>query len=236
MAGGRDRTQDDGPETFPEYLQWLKSTGSALLITGETPLIARAQASRRFFGQVADSAATRRGRILVQTTPDSKPALFLPEEVSSQDDDVRVVTFCEASRNAAATTTCSPTGNLGPQPDDDFDAVVEAVAAAVDDLIEGAPSRPDPIRVGMTTLRPLIECSSSATVHSLIERVAAAVTGPGGMAHFHLPFPDDDRLVERLTEAVDARVELRTREQYIVESRWHVPALDTSEQPGWIRL
>lgn len=225
----RDRAEDR-KTAFRERLQELKRSGSALLLTGDTTVSARAYASRAFFGQVDEPV--RRGRVLVQTAPDSFPEVFLPNEVSPRDDGVRVFNLPTATSARSVSSTSYATSE--PQSaGSGLETVAQEVCECTTELlnIDGH----DSVRVGVTSLVPLLDCSNTEAVKAFLGTVGERVRDHSGMAHFHLPLPDDAPTVRDLAPVADARVELRTSENGTIESRWHLPGVDIDE-PAWVTL
>lgn len=221
---------DAGATSFRERLQELKRSGSAILLTGETTVPARAYASRAFFGRVDEPV--RRGRILIRTTPDSFPEVFLPNEVSPGDKDVRVISLPTAT-SVRSVSSASYDESEQRLIDDGLGPVTREVRELTAELLKV--ENLDSVRVGVTSLVPLLNRFDAEAVETFLGTVAADVRDYGGMAHFHLPLPDDASAVRDLASLADARVELRTGEDGTIESRWHLSGTDIDD-PAWITL
>jgi hypothetical protein len=63
--------------------------------------------------------------------------------------------------------------------------------------------------------------------------LTTAVRGVRGLGHVHCPLADDDDRVTALRPLFDARIELRRREGFGPERRWHLPEYGATE---WVRI
>jgi hypothetical protein len=63
--------------------------------------------------------------------------------------------------------------------------------------------------------------------------LTTAVRGVRGLGHVHCPLADDDDRVTALRPLFDARIELRRREGFGPEQRWHLPEYGATE---WVRI
>lgn len=233
-AGG---AVDDRPETFREYLSRLKREGSALLVTGQTPEWVQRHASRQLFGTSrTDGSTGPRRRVVVGTDPGFDPDAYLPSGTGPSDDSVRVVTTDGGTRAAAG--AAAPTPEVGATASaSDLDALETAVLEAVDAVV-GAGEGPAPgeLRVGVTSVLPLVESHGREAVVDLCASVGGHVRSAGGMAHVHFPRPDGDRTVQAFRPHVDARVELRQGGTDPVECRWHTPYPELNLAIDWVQF
>lgn len=232
----RVRGPDDGsPTTFRRFLSRLKQRGSGLHVTGETPPWVRQHASRQLFGatRLRESEAPRR-RVVVRTASEYDPAKYLPTGTQVNDDRVRVVSHAQPTRSTAAVS--SPTdGVTGPTIDDGPSRLAEAAVEAVESLvaIDGG-VEPGELRLGVTSLQPLVEVSGVDATLEFCTTVAEATRQHGGMAHFHYPTAGTDTLAARLDERMDARIELRQRDGDPVQCRWQTPYPELNRELGWV--
>jgi hypothetical protein len=239
MNGSRsDRVRGlsgEPPATFRGFLSRLKQRGSGLLVTGETTAWVQQHASRQLFGatRLRDDEAPRR-RVVVRTASDVDPAKYLPTGTEVGDERVRVVSHTQPTRSAAAATASSfevsgPTITDGPT--ELAQGVVEAIEslASLNGEIEAGE-----LRVGVTSLQPLVEAAGVDAVVEFCETVTETVRSYGGMAHFHYPVSDADALTLNLDDLLDARIELRQRGGDPVQCRWHTPYPELNEELGWV--
>jgi hypothetical protein len=221
MRGNYD--SDTHPQRrFREYLAQLKQQGSGLLVTGEASETARMEASQKLFG-TADPDEPRR-RVLISTDPGVVPEEYLPDGVhpSDDDDDVRVVETAGYVRGTTATaTTASPHTSI-------LDQLEADTETALQELIRTDSPDPGVLRVGVTSLQPLIETAGLSRVEEFVTILAAKVRQWNGMLHVHYPVPDTEESVLTFRRHMDARIELRDRPDRAVEWHWHTadPLID----------
>lgn len=225
------------PETFREYLSRLKREGSALLVTGQTPEWVRRHASRQLFGasRTAESTGQRR-RVVVGTDPGFDASAYLPTGTAPSDDNVRVVAVDSTTRAAAGARDATQRAD-GAEGGSDLAALEGAVRESVAALVsaDGEPA-PGELRVGVTSLLPLVETHGQDAVVAFCESVGDDVRSHGGMAHAHYPLPDGDRGVQAFRPHVDARIELRQGGADPVECRWHTPYPELNIALDWVQF
>lgn len=227
---------DSPPASFRSFLSRLKSRGSGLLVTGENPGWVRQHASRQLFGttRLHDGEPPRR-RVVVTTDAATDPAKYLPTGTSVGDDLVRVVSHTSPTRSTAVAS--APDASGGPSITDGTAELGTAVVEVVDSLAaDDGGVAPGELRVGITSLRPLVEADGLDTVLDFCAEVAEAVRGHNGMAHFHYPLADADAAVDRLASPLDARVELRQEGGDPVQCRWHTPYPELHQDLGWVNF
>lgn len=228
-------SSERSPTTFRGFLSQLKQRGSGLLITGETPAWVRQHASRQLFGAVRlQGAEPPRRRIVVRTSKGTDPAKYLPTGTQVSDDLVRVVSHSRPIRSTA-TVTSPEAGVNGPSITDGPDRLAESVVETIESLatVDGG-VEPGELRLGATSLRPLVESYGEDGVLEFCETVANAVRSYCGMAHFQYPAADADRLIDLLTGQLDARIELRQQDCDPVQCRWHTPYPKLNSELGWV--
>lgn len=226
-----DAPSERRPSSFEGYLAHLKQHGSGLLVTGETPEWVQQHASRQLFGTTlpTDDEHPRR-RLVVRTDQAFDPAGYLPTGASVDDDHVEIVAASRPTRAAAAAQSSVASG---PTIDDDLTALASTVTDAIDDLATTV-SQPGELRVGVTSILPLVETAGLAATVGFCDRVATAVRRHRGMAHIHCPLPDTDRELTRFRDVVDARVELRQEGTHPVQCRWHTPYPELNLHQQWV--
>lgn len=218
----------DAPD-LATYLAELKQRGSALLITGDVSASARAYVSRQFMGG-ADVDPPRR-RILVDTgveRPDIEQ--YLPYSVTASDTYVRIVRADSGTRSVAT----APEGGI--DPGDGLDDLRDDVLDVIADLRDQYDSDSAGIlRLGATSLLPLVRRTSGEAVAELCASLGSAIRSSRGMAHYHLPVPGDGRPVDALTATVDAHIELREQNR-LVEHRWDILDEAFEDKTDWMVL
>lgn len=230
----RGSSADGPPSTFRSFLSRLKCRGSGLLVTGENPGWVRQHASRQLFGatRLHDGEPPRR-RVVVRTDAATDPAKYLPTGTSVEDDLVRVVSHASPTRSTVAAPAPDVSG--GPSITDGTTEFGTAVVEVVDSLAgDDGGVEPGELRVGVTSLRPLVEADGLETVLDFCTQVAETVRSYNGMVHFHYPLADADPAVDRLARPLDARVELRQENGDPVQCRWHTPYPELNQDLGWV--
>lgn len=229
---------------FTSRLADLKRHGAAVLVTGEAGEDARIAASRTLFG----STDERRRRVMLCLGGDAGPDEYLPGGVSSGDADVRAIVddatvrrptntltstgdsalFSADASTASPITTPTPSGTEA-----DLDDIETALLDAVEDVVAGDALAGGELRVGVTSLLPLVARFGVEAVHDFCATVAAAVRSHDGLVHFHYPLADAAARASRFASVVDARVELRDEEMACL---WHLVAEDGDLTAGPVSL
>ncbi|WP_255197784.1 DUF7504 family protein [Halorarius litoreus] len=226
-----DAPSERRPSSFEGYLAHLKQHGSGLLVTGETPEWVQQHASRQLFGTTLPTDGERpRRRLVVRTDQAFDPACYLPTGAQVGDNNVAVVA---ASRPTRGATAAQSTATAGPTIDDDLTALTSAVTDAIDDLAATV-TQPGELRVGVTSILPLVETAGLEAAVTLCDRIASATRRHDGMAHIHCPLADTDRTVEAFRTTADARVEIRQDGSHPVQCRWHTPYPELNLQQQWV--
>ncbi|USZ66712.1 hypothetical protein NGM10_08130 [Halorussus salilacus] len=217
-----------GSETFHERLRALKRRGCNLLVTGEV----REAVSQRMTRKLMGSSELPRTRVLALTDQDvgDVPNL-LPAGVSPSDDAVHVVDPEFGTRSASA-ESARPTGPGWSRSDlnDLQTRLCNAIATA---KIANSGFDSAELRVSLFTLSFLVNRHDTAAVERFVTAVGDHVEGSSGMAHYHLPLPDDSKTVRRLAPLFDARIELREKNGR-PEQRWHLPGC--ADPTSWVGL
>lgn len=209
--------------SFGDVLASLKRRGCNLLVTGEVADNVAARATRKLFGTPAEP----RERVLALADASvEEPVTYLPGNLYPHHDGVELVDFRDVGR-AVANGECVD-GGAGRSLAELGDDVCDAVERRGSDL------DPAQLRVGLVSLRPLVERYDESAVDTLAERVTDSVGGVSGMAHYHVGTADDAAVVDELAPHFDARIELRQLDGMIPEQRWHVHEYDA--ETGWVTL
>jgi hypothetical protein len=181
---------------------------------------------------------------------DAGPDEYLPNGVSSGDADVRAIvddatvrrptntlastgdsTLFSADESVASPiTTPTPSGSATEADLDDIEAaLLDAIDDAVgDDALDGGD-----LRVGVTSLLPLVARFGVEAVHDFCASVAAAVRARDGLVHFHYPLADAAARASQFADVADARVELDDEE---LSCRWHLVTADGDLTAGPVSL
>lgn len=217
----------DPTTRFEAYLSNLKQRGGALLIAGEAPEQARIDVSQKLFG-TTDPEIPRR-RVLVNTDPGIDGDAYLPSGVSKSDD-VRVVQVSGHVRGAAATAAAS--GPRAPV----IDHLADDVEAAFPEILRTDTPAAGELRVGVTSLQPLIDFAGLQRVEEWCTLLVAKTRAWKGIAHLHYPLPPADDRVATIGRHVDARIDLRIGPQEDVEWRWHTGVEEIDSWLSWMAI
>ncbi|WP_458206581.1 DUF7504 family protein [Haladaptatus sp. NG-SE-30] len=220
----------DSPE-FHEVLTEFKQRGCNILVTGRVS----ETTTNRTTIQLLGAATEDRKRILVLTDTTARYAgAKLPASMSTDDANVWVIDWGDDERGISAVPTPTP-----PRPDtsseDSLRELRSDIVTAISFFDEWADGLdPAELRLSFDSLiKPLEQCDRQE-VEQTLRIVTALVRGVSGMAHYHLPLPDDDDLVQELSPLFDARVEVRQGDGLVPKQRWHVPEYD--QTTNWVRL
>lgn len=224
---------DYSAHEFQEVLKRFKQDGCNLLVTGAVSEDVTVRATRTLLGspdadrkRVVALGDSRRGNV------DER----LPPGVDSDDSTVWIIDQ-DAKQRSVPKAAESADVEL-PTQADDRDALSrlrEEVVVAIDyfeETTEGL--SPSELRLSVSSLDRLAHEHDPDAVARFVRSVSAMVRGVHGMAHYHLPRPDDDEVVDRLSSLFDARIELRKRDGLPAEQRWHVPEYE--QTTDWVRL
>ncbi|WP_254766689.1 DUF7504 family protein [Salinilacihabitans rarus] len=224
MNGG-----DDGelPPTVCERLATLKARGCNLLVTGAVAPEVTFHASRTLLGT---GGARERVLVCLDLEPDADH--YLRAGYATEPTSITVRNGFQRSVSGSSTSTPSDDETL-------LDHRLHPLQSRICESIADSDERrddlePAQLRLGVLTLRPIIEEFDRYDVVRFVRIVANLVEGVGGMAHYHLPIEDDDRLVEEYAGLFDGRIELRQRGRLPAEMRWHLH--DVGRTTGWFQL
>jgi len=222
---------EDSPSEFDAVLRQLKRDGCHLLVTGDVDGEVAGRATRRLLGD----PNRERERVLAVTDATADHVDHcLPAGVRRTDPDVWVADPTGSQRSVPADAAdvelpadCADRSALGR-----LRAELVQAVGFFDDVRNGL--SPAELRVGVTSVTPLLDAHDRGTVGRFLRAVGAIVRGVDGMAHAHLSLPDDHPTVDDLSPLFDARIELRRREGLVPEQRWHVPKHDITSD--WTKL
>ena len=213
----------EAPASFGDVLASLKQNGCNLLVTGAVADDVTARATRKLLGTPTEP----RERVLALTDPAvENPVTYLPGSLYPHHDGVEILDHRDVGRSA---TGAERSDGGTPRR---LDAIGDELCATVTRRGRDAP--PAKLRLGVVSLRPLLDRHRRDAFDRFVASVSAAVTDTNGMAHYHLRLPDDDPAVESLSPLFDARIELRQLDGMIPEQRWHIPEKNT--ETGWVTL
>jgi len=224
---------DASAHEFQEVLKRFKSEGCNLLVTGAVSEDVTKHATRTLLGS---PDADRKRVVALSDTRDENVSERLPPGVDPDGPDVWLIDQQAHQRSVPA---AARSGDLdlpaGVESQDDLTRLREEIVAAIDffDETTGGLSPAD-LRLSVASLDRLTHEHETSDVVRFARSVGAMVLGVRGMAHYHLPRPDDDDLVDRLSSLFDARIELRKRDGLPTEQRWHVP--EYGQTTDWVRL
>ncbi|USZ68279.1 hypothetical protein NGM10_00715 [Halorussus salilacus] len=210
----------------------LKQDGCNLLVTGAVSEDVTEQATRTLLGAPDED----RKRIVALADSGGRAVdERLPAGVDATGSDVWVVDQRAHRRSVPRAAESGEVDLPTPGDDDGLAQLREELVIAID-YFDGATDDlgPSELRLSVSSLGWLAHEHGPDAVTRFVRSVSAMVRGVRGMAHYHLPRPDDDDLVDRLSPLFDARIELRKRDGLPTEQRWHVPRHD--QTTDWVRL
>lgn len=213
----------DASTSFEDVLASLKRNGCNLLVTGAVADDVTARATRKLLGTPTEP----RERVLALTDPVvENPVTYLPGSLYPHHDGVEILDHRDVGRSVGGAERSD-----GGTPKS-LDAIGEELRATV--LRRGRDTKPAQFRLGVVSLRPLLDRHDRDAFDQFVTTVSSAVTDTNGMAHYHLRLPDDDPAVDSLSPLFDARIELRQLDGMIPEQQWHVPEHDA--ETDWVTL
>ena len=213
----------EAPSSFGDVLASLKQSGCNLLVTGAVADDVTARATRKLLGTPTEP----RERVLAVTdSVVENPVTYLPGSLYPHHDGVEVLDYRNLGRSASSVERSD-----GGTPRT-LDDIREDICTAVER--RGRDTDPAQLRLGVMSIRTLLDRHDADDVERFLDRVTEAVLDANGMAHYHLRLPDDDPAVDALAPLFDARIELRQLDGMIPEQQWHVP--ETSADTGWVTL
>lgn len=236
---------DDGPDSpekaFLRRVSNLKQVGCNLLITGAV----REEVSHQVTQKLLGAPEVPRTRILALTDQDQTDVPdLLPGDVGLRDERVHVVNHNSGTRSADAATSSASSASSVSSPSStssrarrnrqDLDELQTRICNEIATAkIAQSGFDPAELRVSLFTLSYLVNQHDITAIDRFVSAISDHVRGVSGIAHFHLPLPDDSKTVQRLSPLFDARIELREKHGH-PEHRWHLPESDTTT--SWFGL
>lgn len=218
--------------SFARSLQDLKRRGSNLLIVGSLAEQVRDAVTRRLLG---DGVTETRRRLFVFTDATHADA-HLGNGTSSRET-TRIIDRVTPTRSTAAmvppTSAPAPLTRRRVEPTQlgSLAWCIQEEIGAFDDSADGLSA--GELRLCFDSLAPLLSEHDTETVRRFLRIVGNRVRASHGMAHYHLPVARSDPLVDELSTAFDAVIELRVRDGQ-PEHRWELR--ESGFVSSWIPL
>lgn len=221
-----DEPTRGGQRRFRKSLLQLKEEGCRILVTGDVGTSIRARRSRQLFGE-----AENRHRILASTNlGENEIVEHLPGEHPLQSD-AEVIRLNDI-RSMSVAETYSTSSHLGAS--NEFAAfqwrIIDAIARH---RVDHAPA-PAELRVGVTTLAPLIDEYSTETIREFVHLIGKETVESRGMAHFSLGLDARRPIASSLLPLMDIHVQLRRQGNDSPEHRWTL--LNHNLHTQWLPL
>jgi hypothetical protein len=229
-----------GPRRFQDLLAMYKRQGCRILVTGDVDGSVVALQNRLLLGP---AAAGRDRTLAVTDVGDERVAEYVPEAAAS-DGGTRLVRYRRTRDAATAPTVGGVTdgGNATAASKLLFErerSPLVDLRAALVDVVAAYRERTDTprsagLRVGVATLRPLFDEYPPPRVRRFVQVVGDEAARSRGFAHFLLPIPSSDSLVDAVLSSVDIHIRLRNRPGSEPEQSWEL--VDHGETSGWLPL
>lgn len=222
----------DSNDSFARALQDLKRRGSNLLVVGSPAAEARNAATRRLLG---DGVSETRRRLFVFTDATHTDARIGHGAVTPET--VRVIDRTTETRNTVTTVSPASTPDRPARRQIQTDRLgslawcIQDEVETFEDYASGLSS--GELRLCFDSLAPLLSEHDTEAVRRFLRAVGTRVRAASGMAHYHLSVARSEPVVERLTPAFDAVIQLRVRDG-LPEHRWELR--DGEFESSWIPL
>jgi hypothetical protein len=208
---------------FSEALETLAGEGSTVLVVGDVDPAGSATATKRLLG---DHSPYRTQVLALLDHPPAEAERFVAGTVDPTGERFGLVVPGDAARltRSASVTAVPPRESASARR---IEPTPAGLAAAIRTEVEArhppTTEWPTDLRIGVVSLRPLLDWTGVDDVVEMVRGVGKTVREHGGVAHFHLPVAPDDPRADRLvsSEAFDVVVELRDSTDG-VEERWTV--------------
>ncbi len=221
-----------GSPEFHEVLGDFKQRGCNILVTGRVS----ETTTNRTTMQLLGASTEERKRVLVLTDTTAQYANSkLPGGTNADDSDVWVIDWGDDERSVSGSVPGPVAPRPANSPEESIRELRSDIVTAVsffDEWADGLSS--SELRLSLDSLIKPLERCEQATVERFLRTIMALVHGVSGMAHYHLPVPTSNPVVQELTPMFDARVELRQTNGLVPEQRWHVP--EYNQTTNWVRL
>ena len=221
-----------GSPEFHDVLADFKQRGCNILVTGRVS----ETTTNRTTMQLLGASTEERKRVLVLTDTTARYANSkLPGGTNADDPDVWVIDWGDDERSVSGSMPVPATPQLTTSPEDSIRELRSDIVTAVSFFDEWADGlTPSELRLSFDSLiKPLERCDQEA-VERFLRTIMALIRGVSGMAHYHLPVPTSNPVVQELTPLFDARVELRQSNGLVPEQRWHIPEYE--QTTNWVQL
>lgn len=219
-SGTTERSQQE--VRFATHLSELKERGSALLVVGELP---RDCYSAHCHGMLGDPTAGTRCRLLIDTDANrgtSSRGEDGPSASSGRVATRRILSTFDSRSTAAASATARESELVRHVEESNLSNLGIAISEEIDEFeTRRGELEPAELRVCFDSLRPLVEEYGEGSVFRFLHVLAGRIRSASGMGHFHLPVPFDDELTKTFADIFDAVIELRRRDDELVQ-RWHL--------------
>jgi len=229
---------DSSADEFQAVLKRFKTEGCNLLVTGPVSEDVTEHATRTLLGS---PDADRKRVVALADSRTGNVSNRLPPGVDPDGPDVWLIDQQTHQRSVPQSARSGDfelpdeTEARDATDEDALSRLREEIVLAIDYFEESTGGLdPADLRLSVSSLDRLAHVHGPSEVARFVRAVGAMVRGVHGMAHYHLPRPDDDELVERLSPLFDARIELRKRDGLPTEQRWHVPEHDRTTD--WVHL
>ncbi|WP_227354927.1 DUF7504 family protein [Haladaptatus salinisoli] len=225
FRGGNDSVE------FREVLADFKRRGCNILVTGRVS----ETTTNRTTIQLLGASTEERKRVLVLADATARYAgAKLPAGTRTDDADVWIIDWGNDERAASSRPTPTVPGpnasaEVGLR---DLRSDIVTAVSFFDEWADGL--APSELRLSFDSLVKPLERYDRDTVEQFLRIVTALVRGVRGMAHYHLPLPDDDALVRELSPLFDARIEVKQGDGLVPKQRWHVPEYDRTT--NWVQI
>lgn len=212
---------------FGRTLAELKEAGCNLLVTGSFPSGSLDEVSARLLGRKPGRRARVVGLFGRDVSAGRRRLGLVPHGLEP----AILVNTTEAPRSAAIAET-SPDSPVDVRTiGRNFDVFLAELRTAIDEARRHrGPLDPGQLRIGVDSLRAVLDETGRADVETLVDRVARDVRGAGGIAHFVYDSAKTGSRPAWLDPLFDAVVEHRLREEDI-EQRWRFP--DRGRETRW---
>ena len=237
-----DTDHDSGHSSYGETavlvreLDALKRQGCNLLVLGPSTGRSTGPSCSDFLGD--DSVSPRR-RLFVFTESDYDIRSRLPTPTGRIGPDRHQIIHFESVGRSAAATAPPPSGpDVIPVKRISSGSVRElglAISAAIEEFEQSVPDTLDPavFRMCFDELTPILADYGEEITFRFLHLVTNRVRSVNGMAHYHLPIRDSDRLVSTFSPLFDAVIEISVRDGG-VKQRWTLR--DGDIQTDWLSI
>ncbi|WP_132058822.1 DUF7504 family protein [Halorussus amylolyticus] len=233
--GQSETTSDDELTEFRSHLNRLKQTGCTILVVGDAPRRLFTRTSAQLLGDddtvryrlVAATDATIES--IVERLPAAEQ---LPCPLA---DTVHILNHAGAPRSmTAASNPDAPPSFADVREtriaDPELAGLQSALIDGIEEFARGTDLRPADLRVGVDSLKPLVDHYGEDVVRRCLRIVGGHVRDHDAMAHYVLPGAYESDRVQALVDEVDLVIEVRgvnpNEYDHGAQQRWRVPSRD----------